>query len=143
MHCMLMDLLHGFEVLSTTEETLFNSRNVSRLVQNRFIFCLRTAVDKPVSNIIVTVQVTTLSDFKTIWKICQLHSLLRKLQIRQAKKSNLYLTRGITPKRVTGGEIHPREWAPEQHGFKKKSQRWRRCVWFDRSGNETPDLPRR
>ena len=29
-----MDLLHGFEVLSTTEETLFNSRNVSRLVQN-------------------------------------------------------------------------------------------------------------
>ena len=22
MHCMLMDLLHGFEVLSTTEETL-------------------------------------------------------------------------------------------------------------------------
>ena len=38
MHCMLMDLLHGFEVLSTTEETLFNSRNVSRLVQiNHFI----------------------------------------------------------------------------------------------------------
>ena len=37
MHCMLMDLLHGFEVLSTTEETLFNSRNVSRLVQNTFI----------------------------------------------------------------------------------------------------------
>ena len=26
MHCMLMDLLHGFEVLSTTEETLFNSQ---------------------------------------------------------------------------------------------------------------------
>ena len=26
MHCMLMDLLHGFEVLSTTEETSFNSR---------------------------------------------------------------------------------------------------------------------
>ena len=41
MHCMLMDLLHGFEVLSTTEETLFNSRNVSRLVQNnKFVrFC--------------------------------------------------------------------------------------------------------
>ena len=32
-----MDLLHGFEVLSTTEETLFNSRNVSRLVQNNFL----------------------------------------------------------------------------------------------------------
>ena len=27
MHCMLMDLLHGFEVLSTTEETLFNSQD--------------------------------------------------------------------------------------------------------------------
>ena len=40
MHCMLMDLLHGFEVLSTTEETLFNSRNVSRLVQNKtFLLC--------------------------------------------------------------------------------------------------------
>ena len=37
MHCMLMDLLHGFEVLSTTEETLFNSRNVSRLVQNKLV----------------------------------------------------------------------------------------------------------
>ena len=37
MHCMLMDLLHGFEVLSTTEETLFNSRNVSRLVQNNLL----------------------------------------------------------------------------------------------------------
>ena len=40
---MLMDLLHGFEVLSTTEETLFNSRNVSRLVQNNpilVVFCI-------------------------------------------------------------------------------------------------------
>ena len=25
MHCMLMDLLHGFEVLSTTEETLYDT----------------------------------------------------------------------------------------------------------------------
>ena len=31
MHCMLMDLLHGFEVLSTTEETLFNTRKYSCL----------------------------------------------------------------------------------------------------------------
>ena len=38
MHCMLMDLLHGFEVLSTTEETLFNSRNVSRLVQVEVVY---------------------------------------------------------------------------------------------------------
>ena len=28
MHCMLMDLLDGFEVLSTTEETLFNSQKI-------------------------------------------------------------------------------------------------------------------
>ena len=42
MHCMLMDLLHGFEVLSTTEETLFNSRNVSRLVQMPIIMCFST-----------------------------------------------------------------------------------------------------
>ena len=37
MRCMLMDLLHGFEVLSTTEETLFNSkgevgRNLEKIV---------------------------------------------------------------------------------------------------------------
>ena len=44
MHCMLMDLLHGFEVLSTTEETLFNSRNVSRLVLD-FSSALRDADD--------------------------------------------------------------------------------------------------
>ena len=36
MHCMLMDLLHGFEVLSTTEETLFNSRNAIVLCTNAF-----------------------------------------------------------------------------------------------------------
>ena len=47
---MLMDLLHGFEVLSTTEETLFNSRNVSRLVQNNvmivFDFSLLTTLTR-------------------------------------------------------------------------------------------------
>ena len=43
MHCMLMDLLHGFEVLSTTEETLFNSRNVSRLVQTKLLFTMYEA----------------------------------------------------------------------------------------------------
>ena len=44
---MLMDLLHGFEVLSTTEETLFNSRNVSRLVQNNsFQLCKFTLTIK-------------------------------------------------------------------------------------------------
>ena len=31
MHCMLMDLLHGFEVLSTTEETLFKKVLVSKI----------------------------------------------------------------------------------------------------------------
>ena len=34
MHCMFMDLLHGFEVLSTTEETLFNSRNLACIFNN-------------------------------------------------------------------------------------------------------------
>ena len=34
MHCMLMDLLHGFEVLSTTEETLFNSIKYRQLLIN-------------------------------------------------------------------------------------------------------------
>ena len=33
-------VLHGFEVLSTTEDTLFNSRNVSRLVQNNALISL-------------------------------------------------------------------------------------------------------
>ena len=47
MHCMLMDLLHGFEVLSITEEILFNSRNVSRLVQNNPIhFCFSGSIYK-------------------------------------------------------------------------------------------------
>ena len=35
---MLMDLLHGFEVLSTTEETLFNSRRLK---------CSRAALKLP------------------------------------------------------------------------------------------------
>ena len=38
MHCMLMDLLHGFEVLSTTEETLFNSQNKINVFCNQPIF---------------------------------------------------------------------------------------------------------
>ena len=49
MHCMLMDLLHGFEVLSTTEETLFNSRNVSRLVQNNSCFVSFVSLNKKIS----------------------------------------------------------------------------------------------
>ena len=47
MHCMLMDLLHGFEVLSTTEETLFNSRNVSRMVQkNKLVLIFQEGINK-------------------------------------------------------------------------------------------------
>ena len=49
MHCMLMDLLHGFEVLSTTEETLFNSNNylvhfdnfIAIVIHKIFIFASR------------------------------------------------------------------------------------------------------
>ena len=42
MHCMLMDLLHGFEVLSTTEETLFNSRfdTISATITSGSVVCL-------------------------------------------------------------------------------------------------------
>ena len=44
MHCMLMDLLHGFEVLSTTEETLIKLKVVLRRLfcrfQNSFFFYL-------------------------------------------------------------------------------------------------------
>ena len=35
MHCMLMDLLHGFEVLSTTEETLFKMHHILQSTQIR------------------------------------------------------------------------------------------------------------
>ena len=53
MHCMLMDLLHGFEVLSTTEETLFNSRNVSRLVLGNYLtFVVPTANEPEVGEVI-------------------------------------------------------------------------------------------
>ena len=59
MHCMLMDLLHGFEVLSTTEETLFNSRNVSRLVQNKMNqlllpLPLRLELTQPVPSLVMS-----------------------------------------------------------------------------------------
>ena len=41
------------------------------------------------------------------------------------KKSNLYYTRGVTPKRVTIGGIHLRGLAPGQHSSEETSQRWR------------------
>ena len=40
MHYMLMDLLHGFEVLSTTEETLFNSRLLLFILIPTTVLCL-------------------------------------------------------------------------------------------------------
>ena len=35
MHCMLMDLLHGFEVLSTTEESLYEKTQIGQ--KKRFL----------------------------------------------------------------------------------------------------------
>ena len=58
MHCMLMDLLHGFEVLSTTEETLFNSRNVSRLVQNIIILLSVNSLPCFIYHIIVLITIS-------------------------------------------------------------------------------------
>ena len=40
-------------------------------------------------------------------------------------KSNLHYTRGITPKRVTSGEVHLRCLAPGQHSSEGISQWWR------------------
>ena len=40
------------------------------------------------------------------------------------KKSYLY-TRIITPKHVTSGEAHLRDFAPGQHSFEETSQQWR------------------
>ena len=41
------------------------------------------------------------------------------------QKSNLYYTRGITPKRVTSGGAHLRGLAPGVHSSEETSQRWR------------------
>ena len=62
------------------------------------------------------------------------------------KKSNLYYTRGITPKRVTSGGVHLRGLAPGQHASEEMTQRWQTVgdyVRFDRSRNRTQDLPHR
>ena len=52
------------------------------------------------------------------------------LSIHQKVNQNLYYTRDITPKRVTGP-------------ISAVASRWRRCVRVDRPGNRTPDLPLR
>ena len=43
----------------------------------------------------------------------------------EKKKSNLYYTRDIPPKRVTNGGNHLRGLAPGQHSSEETSQRWR------------------
>ena len=69
MHCMLMDLLHGFEVLSTTEETLFNSRNVSRLVQNN---CRTYIVQSMIHIVFFLVFLSGLSHAVVVLGMCKL-----------------------------------------------------------------------
>ena len=46
-------------------------------------------------------------------------------EIKKVKKSDLYHTHGITPRRVTSVVAHLRVVAPGQHSFKETSQRWR------------------
>ena len=43
----------------------------------------------------------------------------------KSKESNLYYTRGITPKRETSCGANLRGLAPGQHSFEETSQRWR------------------
>ena len=50
------------------------------------------------------------------------------------QKSNLYYTRGITPKHVTRGGAHLRGLAPGQHSSEATSKRWRAA------GDTVPDL---
>ena len=55
-------------------------------------------------------------------KILLLHDAIFK------KKSNLYYTHGITPKRVTSGRVHLGGLAPGQHSSEGTSQWWRVVV---------------
>ena len=55
----------------------------------------------------------------------------------------LHYTRGITPKRVTSGEIHLRGLAPGQRSSEETSQRWRAVatlfsIWLTRGSNPKP-----
>ena len=75
MHCMLMDLLHGFEVLSTTEETLFNSRNVSRLMQKNAKLAVTSAEAKQELRVpMLLVQLTSLIKFENC-EVSPLHTV--------------------------------------------------------------------
>ena len=50
------------------------------------------------------------------------------------ESSDLYCTRGITPKRVTSGGVHLFGVAPKQHSSEETSKRWRAV------GDTVPDL---
>ena len=54
------------------------------------------------------------------------HASLNKTKItKKWKKSTLYYSRGITPKRVTSGGIHLLGLSPGLHSSEETSQRWR------------------
>ena len=65
----------GFEVLSTTEETLFNSRNVSRLVQNNLNLDNKLNIRFDVSAVLVG------------WKTCRAMMLKSVASLWAANKS--------------------------------------------------------
>ena len=52
-------------------------------------------------------------------------SIVNIFATQDLKKSNLYCTRGITPKRVASGKVYFRYLAPVQHSSEETSQRWR------------------
>ena len=53
-----------------------------------------------------------------------LEVISESLFLIKPKKSNLYYTRGITPKRITSGEAHLRGLTPGQHSSEETSQQW-------------------
>ena len=62
------------------------------------------------------------------------------------KKSNLQYTRGITPKLLTNGGVHPGGLASVQHSYKETSQRrWAVGdtvpIWVVRESNPRPPAP--
>ena len=56
---------------------------------------------------------------------------------QEIKKSNLYHTLGITPKRVTSGGVHLRAWGIQlQRNVAEAASRWQYCIRYDRPGIE-------
>ena len=72
---------------------------------------------------------------------CSLTCLSKTQRAKLYVVSDLHYTSGITPKRVTRGELQLRGLAPGQHYSEETSQRRRRCVRFDCPGFKPPTFP--